>query len=85
MACGTPTVVSSGGSLPEVAGIASLIVDPFRPEELADALLKVVADPEVKRDLIAKGKINAQRFSWRATAGKTVDIYEKVMSRWPKN
>jgi glycosyltransferase involved in cell wall biosynthesis len=85
MACGTPTVVSTGGSLPEVVGIASLIVDPSRPEELAEALLSVVRDPEMKRDLIAKGKINVQRFSWRATAGKTLEVYEKVLSRWRRN
>ena len=85
MSCGTPTVVSTAGSLPEIAGIASLMVDPSRPEQLAEAILSVVRDPEMKRDLIAKGRINVQRFSWRATAGKTVDIYEKVMSRWRKN
>ena len=85
MSCGTPTVVSTAGSLPEIAGIASLMVDPSRPEQLAEAVLSVVRDPEMKRDLIAKGKINVQRFSWRATAGKTVDIYEKVLSRWRKN
>jgi glycosyltransferase involved in cell wall biosynthesis len=85
MSCGTPTVVSTAGSLPEIAGIASLMVDPTRPEQLAEAVLNVVRDPEMKRDLIAKGKINVQRFSWRATAGKTVDIYEKVLSRWRKN
>ena len=85
MACGTPTVVSTGGSLPEVVGIASLIVDPSRPEELAEALLSVVRDPEMKRDLIAKGRINVQRFSWRATAGKTLEVYEKVLSRWRRN
>jgi glycosyltransferase involved in cell wall biosynthesis len=85
MACGTPSVVSSGGSLPEVVGTASLIVDPSRPEELAEAILSVVRDPEMKRDLIAKGRINVQRFSWRATAGKTLEIYEKVLSRWRRN
>ncbi len=85
MACGTPTVVSTGGSLPEIVGTASLIVDPSRPEELAEAILSVVRDPEMKRDLIAKGKINVQRFSWRATAGKTLDTYEKVLNRWHKN
>jgi glycosyltransferase involved in cell wall biosynthesis len=85
MSCGTPTIVSTAGSLPEIAGIASLMVDPYRPEQLAEAILSVVNDPEMKRDLIAKGKINVQRFSWRATAGKTVDIYEKVLSRWRKN
>jgi glycosyltransferase involved in cell wall biosynthesis len=81
MACGTPTVVSTGGSLPEIVGIASLTVDPSQPEELAEALLSVVRDPEMKRDLIAKGRINVQRFSWRATAGKTMEIYENVLSR----
>ena len=85
MACGTPTVVSTGGSLPEIAGMASLIVDPSQPGKLAEALLSVVGDPEMKRDLIAKGKINVQRFSWRATAGKTLDIYERVLSRWRGN
>ena len=85
MSCGTPTVVSTAGSLPEIAGIASLMVDPSRPDQLAEAILSVVRDPEMKRDLIAKGRINVQRFSWRATAGKTVDIYEKVLSRWRQN
>jgi len=85
MACGTPTVASTGGSLPEIAGIASLTVDPLCPEDLAQALLHVLRDPEMRRDLIAKGKINVQRFSWRATAGKTLDIYEKVLSRWRTN
>jgi glycosyltransferase involved in cell wall biosynthesis len=85
MACSTPTVVSSGGSLPEIVGVASLIVDPSRPEDLAEALSHVLRDPEMKRDLIAKGKINVQRFSWRATARKTLDIYEKVLGRWRVN
>ena len=85
MACGTPTIVSSGGSLPEIVGAASLIVDPSRPEDLAEALSHVLRDPEMKRDLIAKGKINIQRFSWRATARKTLDIYEKVLGRWRVN
>lgn len=82
MACGTPTVVSSAGSLPEVAGKASLIVDPSRAEELAQAILSVVQDPEMRKDLIAKGKINVQRFSWKTTGRKTMDVYEKVLSRW---
>jgi alpha-1,3-rhamnosyl/mannosyltransferase len=85
MACGTPTIVSSGGSLPEIVGAASLIVDPSRPEDLAEALSHVLRDPEMKRDLIAKGKINIQRFSWRVTARKTLDIYEKVLGRWRVN
>lgn len=85
MACGTPTVVSTGGSLPEIAGSASLTVDPTRPEEVAEALLSVIQDPEMKRDLVAKGRINVQRFSWRATAGKTLDIYERVLNRWGTN
>jgi glycosyltransferase involved in cell wall biosynthesis len=82
MACGTPTVVSSGGSLPEIVGAASCIIDPHRPEDLAAALADVLRDPELRRDLIAKGKINVQRFSWRSTAGRTLDIYEKVLKRW---
>jgi glycosyltransferase involved in cell wall biosynthesis len=81
MACGTPTVVTSGGSLPEIVGASSLIVEPVRADQMADAIWIVLSDPECRRDLIAKGRINVQRFSWRSTAGKTLDIYEKVLSR----
>jgi glycosyltransferase involved in cell wall biosynthesis len=81
MACSTPTVVSAGGSLPEIAGNASVIVDPCGPESLAEALSEVISDPEKKRDLVAKGRINLQRFSWRSAGSKTLAVYEKVLKR----
>lgn len=40
MACGTPTVVSARGSLPEVVGEAGLLIDPDQPESIADALAR---------------------------------------------
>lgn len=82
MACGTPTVISTGGSLPEVAGSASLCVESMDAEGLAEKLEKVVTDPETQRGLVAMGKINVQRFSLRATGRKTLDVYDKVLGRW---
>jgi glycosyltransferase involved in cell wall biosynthesis len=44
MACGTPVICSNSSALPEVAGDAALLVDPQRPEMIAEALQKIYAD-----------------------------------------
>ncbi|MEN9936086.1 MAG: hypothetical protein RLZZ387_2665 [Chloroflexota bacterium] len=78
MACGTPVVVSSSSSLPEVVGDAGLVVSPSDPEELADALRRVVTDAELRTELRARGLRQARRFSWRETAERTLDVYRQA-------
>jgi len=81
MACGTPVVVSTGGALPEVVGDAAVIVDPLRPEELAEAIRKILEDSQKRAMLIEKGKKRAAAFSWQKTGEQTLMIYEKVLDR----
>lgn len=81
MACGTPAVVSTGGSLPEVVGDAAVIVDPMRPEELAEAMQTTLEDSQKRITLIDKGRKRAAEFSWQRTAEQTLVIYEKVLER----
>jgi glycosyltransferase involved in cell wall biosynthesis len=81
MACGTPVVVSSSSSLPEVVGDAGLVVSPSEPEELADALHRVVSDAELRAELRARGLAQARRFSWRETAERTLDVYRRAAAR----
>ena len=78
MACGTPVVSSSSSSLPEVVGDAGLIVPPADADALADALLRLLADAELRAELRAKGLLQARRFSWRETAERTLDVYRSV-------
>jgi glycosyltransferase involved in cell wall biosynthesis len=78
MACGTPVVVSSSSSLPEVVGNAGLVVSPHDPEELADALHRVITDGALREELRARGLRQAARFSWRETAERTLEAYRQA-------
>jgi glycosyltransferase involved in cell wall biosynthesis len=78
MACGTPVITSNRTSLPEVAGGAALLVDPTRPEALVEAMISLMHDGELHRELRAKGLARARAFTWNAVAEQTVAIYRAV-------
>ena len=80
MACGTPVITSNRSSLPEVAGDAAVLVDPFEVEELTYALRSVLSDPELAQELRVQGMEQAARFSWQQTARETVNVYRKVLA-----
>ena len=65
--CDTPVITSNVTSMPEVAGDAALLVDPFSEESIAEAMEKVL-DEEVRKTLIEKGRIRKNDFSWDKAA-----------------
>ena len=71
MACGCPVVVSKTGALPEIAGDAGEIVDPFDPASIAGGLERVLGDPARRADMRRKGLIRAADFTWRRCAEET--------------
>lgn len=73
--CDTPVITSNVTSMPEVANDAALLVDPFNEESIADAMEKIL-DEEVRKDLIEKGRIRRQDFSW----DKAAETWWKVCS-----
>ena len=75
MASGTPVVTSNVSSLPEVAGDAAVLVDPYDPEAIADGIERVLCDQTLRRDLRAKGLARAQQFSWEASVTRVRKIY----------
>ncbi|MBE9467910.1 MAG: glycosyltransferase family 4 protein [Bacteroidetes bacterium] len=70
MSCGTPVITSNVTSMPEVAGDAALLVDPFSVEEIKNAMLKIVKDNNLRNELIKKGFVQQEKFSWDKTAEK---------------
>jgi glycosyltransferase involved in cell wall biosynthesis len=78
MASGTPVVTSNVSSLPEVAGDAAILVDPYRPEAIADGIERVLCDETLRRDLRAKGLARARQFSWEASVRRVREIYGEV-------
>ena len=79
MACGVPVVTYRTTSLPEVAGDAAILLDPpVAPETLADAITRVMRDPDLRRDLVARGHARVASFDWRRTASITAAVYESL-------
>ena len=76
MACGTPVVCSNRGALPEVAGEAALLVDPENADQIATAVIKVLSDSALSRQLRDHGYARAASFSWEKTAKV---IYEGLL------
>jgi len=79
LACGTPTITSNISSMPEVAGDAALLVTPESPEEIYDAIKKILLDPILRTELKARSLRQASNFTWDKTASKTIDVYKRVL------
>jgi glycosyltransferase involved in cell wall biosynthesis len=80
MASGTPVVTSNVSSLPEVTGDAALLVDPYDPQSIADAIRRVITDQALSQDLRRKGLARARQFSWETSVRRIRDIYRDVAS-----
>jgi len=81
MKTGVPVAASKIPPMPEVIGDAALFFDPQSGGELKDAILKIVLDSSLRRNLIEKGKTNLGRFDWKETARKTIEVYTKTFER----
>ncbi len=79
MACGTPVITSTLSSLPEVAGDAALMVDPYDVEALSDALRQVLDSAVLRADLSVRGLAQAAQFTWARTARQLKTIYEQMV------
>lgn len=77
MSTGVPVVASDIPPHKEIAGSAALFFDPKSPADLAEKLERLIGDTEQKSALIQRGKEQAQRFSWKESARKMLDIYTK--------
>jgi len=79
MASGTPVITSNVSSLPEVVGQAALMIDPYEPSAIADAMYRVLTDAPLRAELIQLGFARAREFSWERSIKRVREIYEEVM------
>ena len=75
LASGTPALVPPDSAQAEVAGTAGIVVDPARPEAVADGLARAVAEREARR---AAGVGRARVFTWDATAEKVEALWQEL-------
>lgn len=78
MACGTPVISSNNSSIPEVVGDAGIMVDPENHQELAHQMSLVLSDENLQKKMIKKGKKQADLFSWKTAAQKTLEVYNQA-------
>ncbi len=78
MACGCPVITAKTGAPKEVAGKAAILVDPLAVREIAQAMLKIIAEKETAEDLRKLGLLRVQDFSWKESAKKTLAVYEEI-------
>lgn len=79
MACGIPVVTSNISSLPEVAGDAALLVDPYDTAALAGALRRLLTDEALRADLGTRGLRQAAAFTWERAAAQLREVYGRLL------
>lgn len=75
MACGTPVIVSDASSLPEVAGDAGILVDPYKEDSICHAMEKILKDEEYGRQAAVRGLQRASCYTWEKSARILMDVY----------
>jgi glycosyltransferase involved in cell wall biosynthesis len=79
MACGTPVITSNLSSLPEVAGNAALLVNPYNTDEITDAMQAVATDSALRSRLRTLSLNRASQFSWEKTGQATVEVLQRYL------
>ena len=80
MNCDTPVITSNITSMPEVAGDAALLVDPFSIDSISEAMIYMYKDANMRLSLIEKGRKRKLDFSWDKTADALWSSIEKTLN-----
>ncbi len=78
MASGCPVLTSNISSLPEVAGEAAVLVDPYSVQSIADGIWKLARDEDLRTEMSKRGQKRAASFTWEACAERVARVYEGV-------
>ena len=78
-ACHTPVLTSNVSSMPEAAGGAALLVDPYSIGDIRDGLLTLISDSNFRKEMIYRGILNAQKYTWRKSALEVENVLNKIV------
>lgn len=77
--CGVPVLTSNTSALPDTAGEAAFLVDPYDEQSIENGMRQLLIDQNLRKNLIEKGYRNAERFSWETSARKLNVIIERII------
>jgi len=74
-----PVITSNISCLPEAGGEGALYVDPFNTEQMAEAIMRIATDNNLRNNLIEKGWQHAQSFTPQKCAASVMDVYKELL------
>ncbi len=74
----TPAIVSNVSSIPEIAGEAAKMINPMDVSGMAEAMLEMAKNENLKKELKEKGKKQLEKFNWEKCAQETLTVYESL-------
>jgi glycosyltransferase involved in cell wall biosynthesis len=81
MACGVPCLVSTTPALKEITEGAAMMMDPYNYYEMAERIKDLITSHREREEMLHKGLLHVQKFSWVLTAQKTLRVYEKITTQ----
>jgi glycosyltransferase involved in cell wall biosynthesis len=75
---GLPVLTSKRSALPEVAGDAALLIDPLDTDSIADGLRRITSDADLRTQLVQRGRIRAEEFTWDKAVAETWRVYASL-------
>ncbi len=81
MASGSPVITGDNSSLPEVVGDAGILLSAQDRTSWEESLIRLIEDASLRSKLRMLGLERASTFSWKETARKTLEVYERVTSK----
>lgn len=77
---GTPVVTSNTSSMPEIAGNAAELVDPFSVQSISRGITKILDESETAQETrIQRMIIRQHMFNWKKVATETISVYQKAV------
>lgn len=77
----TPVITSNTSSMPEAAGDAAILVNPYSETEISTAMLQLIEDKGLYETLVAKGAENAKKFSWNESVKTVESVIYRVINK----
>lgn len=77
----SPVITSNVTAIPEVAGDAAILIDPFNTKMICDAMNKVLSNEALSKDLIMRGENQLKKFDWKLSSEKVYEIIKETMKQ----
>jgi len=76
---GCPLISSNATCLPEVYGAAAVYFDPLSVEDMAETIDKVLGSEKLRKEMVSKGRKQADKYSWQRMAEQTLEVYKEAL------